>query len=190
MRYMTAMLAASLPAACGSGSSGSGAAPDSGTGTAPPGDADAGCDAADAGRDCTLSMPVRGGLTGTLDGQTGCGTASGVGGTSTMSWDSSVLGGHVTATFTGALPQQSGSYPLASLQIRSSESGAAASSWTAPSGACTITVTSVDVECQGVFRRYRQILHGTGSCTQPAAPDSGTTGGAITIGEFQFSHWL
>lgn len=190
MRQGITVLAASFVAACGSSSSGPGASPDSGTGVGPTGEAGAACDAANAGRDCTLSMPVQGGLTGTLDGQTGCGTGSGGGGTTTLSWDSSVLGGRVTATFMSALPEQAGSYPLASFQIRSAEGDGAASSWTAPSGACTITVTSVDIECQVAFRQYLHIVHGTGGCTQPATPDSGTTAAAITIGDFQFSHWL
>jgi hypothetical protein len=191
MRQLIAVLVASFVAACGSSSGGS-AATDAGqdSGMGVTGDAGGACDAADAGRDCTLSMPVQGGLTGTLDGKTGCGTGSGLGSGGTMSWDSSVLGGRITATFMGALPMQSGSYPLASLQIRSVENDGATSSWTAPSGACSITVASVDVECQGVFRQYLHILHGSGSCTQPATPDTGTTAGPITIGDFQFSHWL
>jgi len=193
MRHVIAVLVASFAAACGSSSGGSATGTDGGQdsmGTGVTGDAGGACDAADAGRDCTLSMPVQGGLTGTLDGQTGCGTGSGAGSGGTMSWDSSVLGGRVTATFMGALPEQPGSYPLASLQIRSVESDGAATSWTAPSGACTITVTSVDIECQGVFRQYLHIVHGTGSCSQPAAPDMGTTAGPVMIGDFQFSHWL
>jgi hypothetical protein len=35
-----------------------------------------------------------------------------------------------------------------------------------------------------------QIVHGAGTCTQPAAPDSGTSAGPVTIGDFQFEHWL
>jgi len=192
MRYVIAVLVAAFAAACGSSSGGSGTVTDAGqdSGMGVTGDAGGACDAADAGRDCTLTMPVQGGLTGALDGQSGCGTGSGSGSGGTLSWDSSVLGGRVTATFMGALPEQPGSYPLASLQIRSGESDGAASSWTAPSGACSITVTSVDVECQSAFRQYLHIVHGTGSCTQPAAPDTGTTAGPITIGDFQFSHWL
>ncbi len=184
MRHVIAVLVASFAAACGSSSGGSAT-----EGMGVSGDASGACDAADAGRDCTLSMPVQGGLTGTLDGQTGCGTGSGTGSGGTMNWDSSVLGGRVTATFMGPLPEQSGSYPLASLQI-SAQGDGATSSWTAPSGACTITVTSVDIECQGVFRQYLHIVHGTGSCTQPAAPETGTTAGPVTIGDFQFTHWL
>ena len=198
MRHVIAVLVAALAAACGSSSSGPGASPDSGSGTppdsgtgmGPTGDAGGACDAADAGRDCTLSMPVQGGLSGTLDGQTGCGTGSGTGGATTLSWTSSTLGGRVTANFMSPLIEQTGSYPLASLQIRTSQGDGAVSSWTAPAGACTITVTSVDVECQGAFREYLHIVHGTGSCTQPAAPDTGTTAAAITIADFQFSHWL
>jgi hypothetical protein len=192
MRHVIAVLVASFAAACGSSSGGSvtatDAGHDSGMGTGPTGDAGGACDAADAGRDCMLTMPVQGGLDGTLDGQVGCGTGSGTGGT--INWDSSVLGGRVTATFMGAIPEQPGSYVLASLQIRAAESDGAVSSWTAPSGACSITVNSVDVECQGAFREYLHILYGTGSCSQPAAPDTGTTAAPITIGDFQFSHWL
>lgn len=189
MRTVIVALVASFVAACGSSSGDSGTTTDGGHGVGVTGDGGAACDAADAGRDCTLSMPVQGGLNGTLDGQTGCGTGSGTGG-GTLSWTSSVLGGRVTATFMAAVPAQPGSYPLASLEIRSTESDGAVSSWTAPSGACTITVTSVDVECQSAFHQYLHIVTGTGSCTQPAAPDTGTAAGPITIGDFQFSHWL
>jgi hypothetical protein len=133
-------------------------------------------------------MPVSGGLTGTLDGETGCGEGSGTGGT--LTWTSSALGGHVTATFTGAVPMSTGTYTLASLQVRSTDSGGAQESWTSPSGACSITVTSVDVECQVAFRQWLQIVNGTGSCRQPLAPDTGTTAPAVMVGSFQFSHWL
>ncbi len=154
------------------------------------GDAGAACDAADAGRDCSLSMPVTGGLSGTVDGQTGCGAGTGGSTGGTLSWTSSTLFARVVATFSTAVPTQTGSYPLASLQIRTSGGDGGSESWTAPQGACTITVTSVDVECQGAFRQYLHILRGTGTCTQPAAPDTGNGAPAITVGDFQFEHWL
>jgi hypothetical protein len=134
-------------------------------------------------------MPVQGGLTGTLDGETGCGDGGGSGTNAFLAWDSSALGGRVTATFENGLPTQPGTYPLASLEISSAADGGA-ESWTAPAGACTITVASVDVECQAVFEQLMQIVHGTGTCAQPAAPDSGTSAGPVTIGDFQFEHWL
>lgn len=194
MKKGIAVFVVLLVAACGSTGGGSGGATgvghDGGGGTGVLGDGGAACDAADAGRDCSLSMPVQGGLAGTLDGQQGCGTGSGAGTGGNLSWTSSVLGGRVTATFTGAVPSQAGTYPLASLEIRATETDGAASTWTAPTGACSITVTSVDVECQGAFREYRHIVHGTGSCTQPAAPASGSSDAPITVGDFQFSHWL
>jgi hypothetical protein len=135
-------------------------------------------------------MPVTGGLTGTLDGETGCGDGSGTATGGYIVWDSSALGARVTATFQGSLPSQSGSYTLASLQIQSSTTGGSTQSWKAPSGACVIQVDSVDVECQAVFDQNVQVLHGTGKCTQPAAPESGTSASAVTIGDFPFEHWL
>jgi hypothetical protein len=162
---------------------------DAGQGTSASGDAGAPCDAAGAGRDCSLSMPVQGGLTGTVDGQLGCGEGSGSG-SGTLSWTSSTLRARVTASFSTAVPTQPGNYPLASLQIRSTSTDGGVASWTAPAGACAITVTSVDVECQVAFRQYLRIVHGTGSCSQPAAPDTGTNAPAIMISDFQFSHWL
>lgn len=191
-RSMAAVLVTVLVAACGSSSSGTTAdgGVDTGIGMGPTGDAGAACDAADAGRDCSLSMPVTGGLSGTVDGQTGCGEGSGSSTGGTLSWTSSTLFARVVATFSTAVPTQPGSYPLASLQIRSSGGDGGIESWTAPQGACTITVTSVDVECQAAFRQYLHILRGTGTCTQPAAPDTGNGAPAITVGDFQFEHWL
>jgi hypothetical protein len=175
-----------LLVACGSSGSPSGAGADAGVG----GDAGAACDAgsaADGGRRCSLTMPVQGGLTGTLDGETGCGDGSG--GAAFLAWDSSALGGRVSAYFESGLPTQPGTYPLSSLTIQSTADGGT-QSWTAPSGACTLTVTNVDVECQAVFQQLMQIVYGTGTCTQPAAPESGTTAAPVTIGDFQFVHWL
>ncbi|HEY8042520.1 MAG TPA: hypothetical protein VIF15_22115, partial [Polyangiaceae bacterium] len=185
VRAMGSILAIAL-VACGSGS-GTDTGGDSGA------DAIGACDAGvagDVGRRCSLSMPVQGGLTGTLDGKTGCGDASGTGAGDFLSWDSSVLGGRVSANFANGLPDQPGTFPLTSLVIRAPGADGGAESWTAPSGACTLTVTSVDVECQAVFRQLMRVVTGTGTCSQPAAPDAGSSAAPITIGDFQVVHWL
>jgi hypothetical protein len=134
-------------------------------------------------------MPVQGGLTGTLDGETGCGAANGTATGASLTWDSSTLGGRVSASFANGLPMQPGTYPLTSLTIEADAEGGTAS-WTAPSGACTVVVTTDDIECQAVLGEELQVLTGTGTCTQPAAPDSGNGAAPITIGDFQFEHWL
>jgi hypothetical protein len=200
VRTLCTLLAIPL-VACGSSGSGSGAGTDSGADAGVGQDTGAGavldagnvpCDAGiagDGGRRCSLSMPVQGGLTGTLNGDQGCGDSTG-GISASLDWTSSSLGARVSASFTNGLPSQPGTYPLASLNIRSSSAGGGAQSWTAPSGACTITVSMVDIECQGVFGRLMTIVHGTGTCSQPAAPDSGTSAGPVTIADFQFEHWL
>jgi hypothetical protein len=198
-RTLSSILVIAL-VACGSNDSGSGVGADSGadsTGGIGPG-AEAGggsdsgtpCDpgdAGDVGRRCSLSMPVSGGLTGTFDGMAGCSVGGGT--NASVGWTSRSLGGQVTAVFGTAPPNQAGTFPLASLKI---EAGtvAASQSWTAPSGACTLTITSVDMECQSAYRQVRPVIHGTGTCTQPAAPDNGTSGSPVTIGDFQFVHWL
>jgi hypothetical protein len=53
-----------------------------------------------------------------------------------------------------------------------------------------IDVTSADLECQAVFGQLLQIVHGTGSCTQPATPETGNPGAPVMIRDFQFEHWL
>jgi hypothetical protein len=133
-------------------------------------------------------MPVSGGLSGTLDGEQGCGEGSGTGGT--LTWTGMTLDAHVTATFTGAIPATTGTFTLASLQVTTPGADGSGESWTAPSGACSITVTAVQTECQVAFHQWLSIVSGTGTCSQPAAPDSGNGAAAITIGSFQFSHWL
>lgn len=189
MRRAWGIVALPIAVACSSSSSGvtSDAGSDGGY-AGPVGEAGAPCDAANAGRDCSLSMPVSGGLTGTLDGERGCGEGSGTGGD--LSWTGTMLGARVTATFTGAVPTTTGTFTLASLQIRTAGADGSVASWTAPSGACSITVSSVQTECQIAFHRWTPIVSGTGTCNQPASADSGNGAAAVTIGPFQFSHWL
>ena len=187
MRRAWGMVALPIAVACGSSSSGVTSGSDAGY-TGPVGEAGTPCDAAGAGRDCSLSMPVSGGLTGTLDGERGCGEGSGTGGD--LSWTGTMLGARVTATFTGAVPTTTGTFNLASLQISTTGTGGSDTSWTAPSGACSITVSSVQTECQIAFHRWTPIVSGTGTCSQSASPDSGNSAAAVTIGSFQFSHWL
>jgi len=159
---------------------------DGGDYTGPVGEAGTPCDAAGAGRDCDLSMPVSGGLSGTLDGYAGCSQSK----TSvTEGWLGATLGTRVTAAFTDALPSTVGTYTLASLQITTGPDGSV-QSWTAPSGACSITVTAVQTECQIAFQQWTLIASGTGTCSQPAAPDGSNGAAAVTIGSFQFSHWV
>jgi hypothetical protein len=33
-------------------------------------------------------------------------------------------------------------------------------------------------------------MTGTGTCSQPASPDAGNGAAAISVGAFQFEHWL
>jgi hypothetical protein len=178
-----------IAVACSSGSSGvtSDAGSDGGY-NGPVGEAGTPCDAANAGRDCSLSMPASGGLTGTLDGEAGCGEGSGTGGD--LSWTGTTLGARVTATFTGAVPTATGTVTLASLQISTPGADGSVASWTAPSGTCSITLSSVQTECQSAFRKWSLIVSGTGTCNGPASPDSGNGAAPVTIGTFQFSHWL
>jgi hypothetical protein len=190
--------------ACGSGGSSSGSDAGSGGGSgggsgsssgssggSSGGEAGAACDAAgagEAGRRCTLSMPVTGGLTGTLDGETGCGDGSGADGS--LTWDSMALGARVTANFETALPDQPGTYPLTSLEISVMGPDGGMESWTTPSGACSVTITMADIECQVAFETLLHVVYGTGTCSQPAAPDGGNASASVNVGDFQFEHWL
>jgi hypothetical protein len=135
-------------------------------------------------------MPVQGGLTGTLNGEAGCGDGSGTASGADLAWTSLSPAGRVTAYFQGGLPRRSGTYPLSSITIRATGPDGGAQTWTAPAGACTITVTMVDVECQSLFVRLMTIVYGTGTCNQPATADPGNTAGPVTIGDFQFEHLL
>jgi len=97
----------------------------------------------------------------------------------------------VTATFTNPLPlDTTGSFP-ATLEIALSPLDAGKSAWQTPAGACSIDIAgSMCVEPHGTGPdggpRQERILSGTGTCSQPAAPESGTSGPAVTIGTFQF----
>jgi hypothetical protein len=190
-RTLCSILAITL-VACGSGESGTGVDSGAHAGAALDSGAVA-CDAGnvgDLGRRCSLSMPVQGGLAGTLNGEQGCGDGSSKGTGAFLAWNSTSLGGRVSAYFENGLPNQPGTFPLTSLNVRSTGANGGAESWTTPSGACTLSVSAVDIECQSVFQQLLHVVHGTGTCSQPAAPDSGTSAGPVTIGDFEFVHWL
>ena len=151
------------------------------------------CDASgitDGGRRCTLAFPVQRGLTGTLNGDVGCGDGAGTATGPYLAWSSGSPSARITASFQGGLPKLAGIYPLTALNIKVNGIDGGSRSWTAPSGACTITVSMEDIECQTAFGKLTQIVYGSGTCNQPAAPDIGNSAGPITIGDFQFEHWL
>lgn len=140
---------------------------------------------------CFLSLPLSGGLTGTLDAN-GCGT---VGDDLTWSELGSLSGGSGTSTtLTMVLaapvePLVTGPLDVTRLEIRtsqeSSDGGDVVRRWSTPDGACSATLASNVFDPTTVFEN-RHVLEGSGSCRAPADPVDGNERGAVTLGPFTF----
>ncbi|HEX8793072.1 MAG TPA: hypothetical protein VF765_19140 [Polyangiaceae bacterium] len=148
---------------------------------------------------CELSMPVSGGLSGTINvpevavicGSSGSTSGTGVG---EIDWSTAIGQGTTvgaTVFFDNGLPlDMTGTFP-AHVEIDESSSGGGMLQWVTPQGGCSIVIAGsecVSSPGKGVDGgpQYARILSGTGTCSQPAAPQSGTSGAPITIGTFAF----
>ena len=138
---------------------------------------------------CSLSMPVQGGLSGTLDAS-GCGALD----TNTIYWQSGLSGGApetaINVVFTTPIPvDQVGTFPATIEIVKIPASGGVGSGWQTPMGACSVTIQGSVCAPTQVFA-HRRVLDGSGTCSQPAAPEMGTSGPAVTIGAFEFSGFI
>jgi hypothetical protein len=173
---------ASLLLQCGSSGGGGGGNFDGGfTGVTP-------CSAgADAGTEiCKLSMPLTGGISETI-GAIGCGDINGT----ELTWQTGGFGKgtldvSVEADFAMKIPvDQVGTYPVTLQITQATADGGVPDSWQTPTGACSLTIAGSICSPTEVFAN-RRVLSGSGTCSQPAAPQMGNTGQPIMIGEFQF----
>jgi hypothetical protein len=135
---------------------------------------------------CALSMPVQGGLTGTLGGAS-CGESGG----SLLFWTSADLTGPtVDASFATTIASgQTGTLVVQQLQISSRDADGGEQRWQTPAAACSLYVTDNKSSPTDVFKN-RYILSGTGTCAQPAAPATGSPGPPVEIGDFTFHAFI
>jgi hypothetical protein len=149
--------------------------------------------------ECALSMPVQGGISGSIQVPNLliiCGSGSDPQGISSLDWgtntgnNSSVS---VSATFESAVPfDQTGTFP-AHVEIGQGSGDGGQAQWQTPTGGCSFTIAgsicltaSVSTLDGGSVTQTRRILSGTGTCAQPAAPQAGNGAAPITIGSFSF----
>ena len=131
---------------------------------------------------CALSIPLSGPLSGTFANFSNCGTSM-----RSLSW--SDLGGSgvgIAITFMGtnAPVDQLGTFPLQSLDITQATAGGTLR-WSAPPAACTVTIQGSICSPSGAFTN-RRVIDGTGTCSEPAAPQFGNNEGPILIDDFKF----
>jgi hypothetical protein len=144
-----------------------------------------GCDAGSptVTTECALSVPLTGAISGTFSDFSSCGSSS-----LSLSWGN--LGGPsglgLSVTFMGAAfpVDQLGTFPLRSLDVTQAADGGPLR-WTVPPAGCSVTIQGSICSPTTVFQT-RRVLSGTGTCTQPAAPQAGNTGAPVTIGDFTF----
>jgi hypothetical protein len=139
---------------------------------------------------CGFSACLSGGLPYDFGPQAGCGGV----GLDTIYWfdqNPTITQTSFNLHLSSNMPiDQVGPLPVASVEITKglgADGGMAA--WKTPPGACTATIASSTCAPTTVFPR-RRILTGTGSCTQPAAPESGTSGTPVGIGDFVFEGFV
>lgn len=150
--------------------------------------------------DCELSMPVSGGLSGTINvpetfvicGSSGSGSASmGVG---EIDWATGIGQGTTvgaTVYFENGLPlDMTGTFP-AHVEVTESLSDGGTLQWVTPQGTCSIVIAGSECESpkgEGPDGgpQYARLLSGTGTCSQPAAPQTGNGAPPVTIGRFAF----
>ncbi|HEY8038164.1 MAG TPA: hypothetical protein VIF15_00145 [Polyangiaceae bacterium] len=139
-----------------------------------------------ADQPCALSMPVSGGMSATLSGSS-CGES----GESVLFWTGAQLDGpFVDVGFaTPIAGGQTGTLVVQQLRITANGADGGAQGWQTPANACTLDVTSSTSSPDATFKN-RYILVGSGTCTQPAAPDPGNPGAPITIGDFTFHAFI
>jgi hypothetical protein len=143
-----------------------------------------------AGPACGFSACLSGGLPYDLGPQAGCGSA----GLDTLYWvdqNPTITQTSFNLHLSSNMPlDQVGPLPVASVEITKglgADGGVA--KWQTPPGACSATIASSTCAPTAVFPKAR-VLTGTGSCTQPAAPESGTSGAPVDIGDFVFEGFV
>ncbi len=145
----------------------------------------------DAGGEiCGLSMPLSGGLSANL-GADGCGSA----GNNILVFDDLAFGNgggstNVEITFPGsAIPvDQTGTFST-TIRLTHTLGDGGSESWSTPDAACSVTIAGSICSPTSVFSN-RRVLSGSGTCSQPAAPEMGTSAAAVTIGKFTYEGFI
>jgi hypothetical protein len=148
--------------------------------------ADGGVDAGGAAA-CGFSVCLGGGLTYDFGPQASCGAI----GLNELWWDDknpTDLQTAIAFNFsTNLTADQLGPLPLTTVEIKKGLGpDGGVSAWMTPAGACSATITSSTCAPEFGLPHWR-VVTGTGTCTQPAAPEPGTSAAPIDIGHFVFS---
>jgi hypothetical protein len=155
--------------------------------------------AAAVGR-CQLSMPVSGGLSGTINVPeigTLCGDSLESSILQEIDWTTGIgngtsVGATVYFDDDGGVPlDTTGTFP-AHVQIgESTNNGGSMLQWTTPVGSCSIVIAGS--QCELAARNamdggaeYARELSGTGTCSQPATATMGSSAASVTVGSFAF----
>jgi hypothetical protein len=139
---------------------------------------------------CAISMPVQGGIAATLcegNGVVICGSSHDDAGVSELDWNvrsgGAKLDSQISINLATRLQvDQLGTVPASIDIVHTLPDDGGTEEWMTPDGGCTITIGGS--VCEG--KSGDRLLSGTGTCTQPAAPKSGTSAPAITISDFTF----
>jgi hypothetical protein len=147
---------------------------------------------------CALSMPVQGGISGTIHVPhivVSCGSGSNSSAISEIDWatdtgnDTSVS---VIVYFENPVSfDETGTFP-AHIELGQGSGDGGSVHWQTPAGACSIVIAgSICIGPPlgpdgGSAPMTERILSGTGSCTRPAAPEMGNGAAPVTIGTFDF----
>jgi hypothetical protein len=139
---------------------------------------------------------VQGGLQGTI--AVGifvvCGSSSDGMGLNTIDWvgTADVRAG-VLVSFPQSVPlDQTGTFPVVITLTQAAPNDAGAITWVTPAGACSVTISGSVCNTHqittktGSVERSARYVGGTGTCSQPAAHQSGPSAEPVTIGSFQF----
>ena len=142
--------------------------------------------------DCALTLPVTGAISGTFTGFSTCTTLPGLveaGLPEVVGWSNNSGSPQLFMSvsfnpLSPPPPDQLGTFPLFQVELDQSND-ASGFHWSAPT--CSITITG-SVCSPTIARPHRRVISGTGSCSQPAAPDPGIGGtdASVTIGDFSF----
>jgi hypothetical protein len=175
-----------LTVACTSSSGGT-TTSSSGDGGAPPPNGTCSTAIYDGGIPCASRFPLQGGLSTTV-AATGCGSENAA---TVLDWGnfdaSHGTGAGVSFHLTRVLlPGQTGPLAVDTVTVRELVGDAGIVSWTTPAGACTVTIETNVCMRNRDGKAYDLYFTGSGTCTQPAAPQPGNTKAPVTIGDFTF----
>lgn len=148
--------------------------------------------------ECALTMPVSGGLSETIHVPNVlivCGSGSDATGIGSVDFETNTGDGtsvSASITFESSVPYDTaGTFP-AHVGVATTAGDGASMQWQTPAAACNIVIagsvclTLPPSDADGGTTRTKRVLSGTGSCSQPAAPQSGNTGQPVDVGSFQF----